>query len=138
VKRASITPKFVEFIPRELEDGVLYVAFEHLTATHLCCCGCGSKVVMSLRPTDHSLTVVGNGVVSIWPSVGNWDFPCRSDYIIDRNLVVWAAPMRDADIRRAFRADEAMRDSYRAQWRRRNVWWRKAAAAIAGWFRAKR
>jgi hypothetical protein len=134
MKRSAITPRFVEFIPKALDEGVLYIALEHSTATHLCCCGCGTKVVLSLRPTDHSLTVAGDAV-SIWPSVGNWDLPCRSHYVIDRNRVVWAAPMRDADIRQAFIADEAMKERHIADLRRRNVWWRKIIAAVVAWFK---
>jgi hypothetical protein len=135
MKHFIITPKFVEFIPRALEEGVLYIALEHSTATHLCCCGCGSKVVLSLRPTDHSLTLVGDDVVSVWPSVGNWGLTCRSHYVIDQNRVVWAGAMRDADIRRAFLADEAMKERHVADMRRRNIWWRRWGAMISAWFK---
>jgi hypothetical protein len=44
--------EFVEFIPDELKEGTIYVSIRFATATHLCCCGCGSRVVTPLRPTD--------------------------------------------------------------------------------------
>lgn len=51
----SIQPVFVEYIPRELEVGVLYISKKFKTATHLCCCGCGTKIVTPLRNTEYSL-----------------------------------------------------------------------------------
>lgn len=125
MKLFNITPNFVEFIPKKLDEGALYIATEHSTATHLCCCGCGTKVVLSLRPTDHSLDVSSQGYVSIWPSVGNWDLPCRSHYIIKQNRVIWVGAMRDEDIKRAYLEDEAMKEAYISGFRRKKAWWQK-------------
>jgi hypothetical protein len=47
--------EFVEFIPDELKEGTIYVSIRFATAAHLCCCGCGNKVVTPLRPTDWTL-----------------------------------------------------------------------------------
>ena len=44
-KISNITPKFVEFIPKNVEDGVLYISDEYGTASHNCACGCGKRVV---------------------------------------------------------------------------------------------
>ena len=44
--------EFVEFIPDELEHGIIYISIRFATASHLCCCGCGNKVVTPIRPTD--------------------------------------------------------------------------------------
>jgi hypothetical protein len=41
----KIKHKFVEFIPKEREEGVLYVSIPYATAVHNCFCGCGLKVV---------------------------------------------------------------------------------------------
>ena len=53
---------YVEFIPRELNEGVLYISKQFKTASHLCCCGCGTKIVTPLRPTEYSLTGSGDAV----------------------------------------------------------------------------
>ena len=71
--------EFVEFIPDELEQGTVYVSIRFATASHLCVCGCGNKVVTPIRPTDWTLTFDGK-TISLNPSIGNWSFPCQSHY----------------------------------------------------------
>src|SRR6266481_1867998 len=51
-QQISLSHEFVEFIPDDLRQGTIYVSIRFATATHLCCCGCGEKVVTPLRPTD--------------------------------------------------------------------------------------
>jgi len=85
----TLAHKFVEFIPNELEERVLYVSLVYGTASHRCCCGCGIKVVTPLTPTDWKLIFDGE-TVSLYPSIGNWSFPCRSHYWIRNNGVEWA------------------------------------------------
>ena len=85
----KLTHKFVEFIPDALGDGVLYVSLAYGTAAHRCCCGCGREVVTPLTPTDWKLIFDGE-TVSLYPSIGNWNFPCRSHYWITHNRVEWA------------------------------------------------
>ncbi|WP_054911533.1 DUF6527 family protein [Pseudomonas sp. NBRC 111127] len=89
---------FVEFIPDELEAGVLYVSMKYRTTTHLCPCGCGNEVPLPISKTQWKLTF--NGEVSLDPSVGNWNFPCRSHYFIRNGAVLWAGDMSDAAIKR--------------------------------------
>lgn len=81
--------EFVEFIPAELKSGTIYVSMRFGTATHLCVCGCGNKVVTPLRPMDWKLIFDGK-TISFHPSIGNWSFPCRSHYWIRNNRVQWA------------------------------------------------
>ena len=45
----QISHEFVEFIPEQLEQGVIYVSRRYSTASHLCCCGCGLKAVTPLN-----------------------------------------------------------------------------------------
>lgn len=90
--RRTVTHEFVEFIPDKLEEGVLYVSVIYATATHRCLCGCGREVVTPLSPTDWQLAFDGESV-SLTPSVGNWSFPCRSHYWIERNHVAWCGDM---------------------------------------------
>ena len=88
----EITPRFVEFIPRDVEFGILYVSERFKTATHLCACGCGTKVVTPLSPAEWQLHREGQ-TVTLNPSIGNWNDACQSHYLICRNRVVWAGKM---------------------------------------------
>ena len=88
-KEIVLKHEFVEFIPGELKEGTIYVSIRFGTASHLCCCGCGSKVVTPLRPTDWKLIFDGK-TISLHPSIGNWSFECRSHYWIRNNRVQWA------------------------------------------------
>lgn len=88
---------FVDFIPDKMESGVLYVTMEFATASHLCCCGCGSEVVTPISPTDWQLSFDGRSV-SLKPSIGNWSFPCQSHYWITNGRVRWALPMSREEI----------------------------------------
>jgi hypothetical protein len=89
VSIAQLHPEFVDLIPEAKVPGTLYVSIEYATAVHLCCCGCGEKVVTPLSPTDWRVTYDGENA-SLYPSVGNWSLPCRSHYWVDRGRVVWA------------------------------------------------
>ena len=70
MKAQSMRPEYVEFIPPKLEDGVIYISKKFRTASHRCCCGCGTKIVTPLRETEYKLTERG-GLVSLHPSIGN-------------------------------------------------------------------
>ncbi len=82
--RGSFKHSFVQFIPEDVEEGVLYVSIDYATAVHKCACGCGSEVVTPLSPTDWNLTYDGE-TVSLFPSIGSWSLPCQSHYFIRRN-----------------------------------------------------
>ena len=51
----SIKHEFVEFIPQERQEGVLYVSIPYATAVHNCLCGCGLKVVTPISPVGWQL-----------------------------------------------------------------------------------
>ncbi len=87
--RTSLVYKFVEFIPSELEEGILYITVEYKTAVHLCVCGCGNKTITPITPNDWKLTYNGSSV-SLSPSIGNWSFDCRSHYWIRKNEIIIA------------------------------------------------
>lgn len=84
-----ITPVFVEFIPENIEQGKLYISETYKTAIHKCCCGCGEEVVTPLSPADWQLKK-GANTVSLYPSVGNWNYKCKSHYFINNNRIIWA------------------------------------------------
>ncbi len=106
-----IEHEFVDFTPKNCEDGKLYVSIKYATAVHSCFCGCRTEVVTPLNPTGWQLPYDGD-TVSLHPSVGNWGFPCRSHYWIKRDRVVWAGDMSDEDIESGRARDRANRDSY--------------------------
>ncbi len=83
-----LTLQFVEYMPRPLEDGILYVSIRFRIASHNCGCGCGNEVVTNLSPHGWQLTYDGE-TVSLHPSIANPDFPCRSHYWIVQNEVRW-------------------------------------------------
>lgn len=85
----SLTPQFVEVMPDEFEHGTLYVSEKYGVAIHLCACGCGQKVVTPLdTPLGWKYTREGDAV-TLSPSIGNWQIPCRTHYFIRENQVVW-------------------------------------------------
>lgn len=91
MKRTShIRYSFVDYIPANLEEGVLYISIEFRIASHKCACGCGKEVVTPFSPTDWALIYDGESI-SLNPSIGNWGFECQSHYWIKQNQVVWAA-----------------------------------------------
>jgi len=93
----KIRHEFVEFIPAQREEGVLYISIPFATCVHNCFCGCGTKVVTPLSPVGWQLGFDGE-TVSLSPSVGNWSFACRSHYIIRRDIAVGAGDMTEAEI----------------------------------------
>jgi hypothetical protein len=90
--------KFVEFIPENLEDDILYISIEYCTAVHKCICGCGNEVVTPLSPTDWQLTFDGESV-SLNPSIGNWNFKCQSHYWIINNKIKYSRGWSNAEIK---------------------------------------
>jgi len=88
---------FVKEMPEVLEDGILYVSQECRIALHNCACGCGEEVSTPLVRTEYSLNM-HDGKASVWPSIGNHDFACKSHYVIKRGQIVWAGRMSRRDI----------------------------------------
>jgi hypothetical protein len=103
--------EFVEFIPDELKQGTIYVSIRFATVAHLCCCGCGSKVVTPLRPTDWKLIFDGK-TISLDPSIGNWSFACQSHYWIRHNKVNWAGQWSKEEIGAGRAYDTMAKDEY--------------------------
>lgn len=107
----KIKHEFVEFIPKERKEGVIYVSIPYATAVHNCLCGCGLKVVTPISPVGWQLTYDGE-TISLRPSIGNWSFPCRSHYVIRRDTVLWAADMTQDEIEWGRRRDRAARNAH--------------------------
>lgn len=111
MKRASISHEFIEYIPSELEEGLLYVSIQYATAVHLCACGCGNKVVTPISPAEWQLLYDGESV-SLTPSIGNWEFPCHSHYWIRHNKIKWARRWSDERIAEGRRRDAEDLENY--------------------------
>ncbi len=94
MKNIKFRYEFVEFIPRNLEESVLYISIAYGTANHKCACGCGNEVVTPLSKRGWSLTYDGDSV-SLYPSIGNWNLPCKSHYWITENYVRWSTSWRE-------------------------------------------
>ena len=97
MKQMALVHEFVDEIPPNLDEGHLYISIRYRTASHLCACGCGTKVVTPIKPPKWHLTFDGD-TVSLWPSIGRWQLPCRSHYWIRRNRIVWAKPWTEKEI----------------------------------------
>lgn len=111
MRRTSITHEFVEYIPAELAEAVLYISIIYRTAVHRCACGCGNKVVTPISPADWQLLYDGD-TVSLTPSIGNWGFLCRSHYWIRSNHIRWSGAWTDERIAAGRARDDQDRERY--------------------------
>jgi Family of unknown function (DUF6527) len=105
----DISPQFVEFIPRQLDEGVIYISERFKTASHLCPCGCRTKVVTPFSPVEWQLHRQSQ-TVSLYPSIGNWSDACQSHYFIRRNRILWAGRMSAEKIALVKAKDKADKD----------------------------
>ena len=103
--------KFTDLVPDVLEDRVLYISIEYSSAIHKCPCGCGNEVVTPLSPTDWELTFDGKSV-SLSPSIGNWNFECKSHYWIIKNIVRFARKWSDRQIPEVRKEDKILKTKY--------------------------
>jgi hypothetical protein len=97
MNRTSFAHRFVEAVPDHIEEGIIYISMENGAAIHCCPCGCKREVVTPFSPTDWKLVFDGEAI-SLFPSIGNWSYPCRSHYWIEENQVIWARSMTPAQI----------------------------------------
>lgn len=107
----KLSHRFVENMPEHLDDGVVYVSMEYATAIHKCCCGCGNEVVTPFSPTDWDLIFNGESI-SLYPSIGNWNFKCQSHYWITNNIVEWAPKWTKRQIEEGNKRDQKIKGAY--------------------------
>lgn len=91
--KVPYTVQHVELLKEDhiFEPGVVYVSLEYKTSIHSCLCGCGNEVVMPIDcitdGVDMGWTFTEkDGKASFTPSVGNYQFPCKSHYIMTDNI----------------------------------------------------
>jgi hypothetical protein len=85
----TLRHEFVQYMPEQPEDGVIYISMKYRLAVHKCVCGCGNKVITPFSPTDWELRFYGESI-SLSPSIGNWNFDCQSHYWIVKNQIRFA------------------------------------------------
>ena len=110
-RHTCLEHRFVQYIPEQLEPGVIYISMEYATAAHGCCCGCGEQVITPFTPTDWKLTFDGE-TVSLWPSIGNWNCACRSHYIIRNSRIVGAEPWDHEHVDSGRRRDKRRKQQF--------------------------
>jgi len=113
----------VELLPAQIREGVLYVSDKYRTAVHLCCCGCGAKVVTPLKPYAWTVTTRGDAP-SLHPSIGSWSLPCKSHYWIRGGRVEWAGTMTDNEIRQVQTFDRNTQEAHFQPPQSKNLWGR--------------
>ncbi|HGM6771458.1 DUF6527 family protein [Stenotrophomonas maltophilia] len=103
--------QFVDVIPKEPDERVLYISIEHAVAVHRCACGCGRKVVTPLAPIHWKLIFDGRSV-SLSPSIGNHAFPCKSHYWLESGRVRWSYEMSHQEVEAVRARDRRQRAAF--------------------------
>jgi hypothetical protein len=98
-------------MPSELSGGILYVSSEYAVAGHLCACGCSTKVITPLGPAEWTYSE-RSGCPTLFPSIGNWQLPCRSHYFITEGRIQWADQWSTAQVAAGRRAEEQRRQAH--------------------------
>lgn len=101
----------VKFLPKNLEEGILYVSKEYNVAGHMCPCGCGNKIITPLTSTEWNLNII-NDEPTLYPSIGNWQLPCKSHYWIREGEIEWSYQWSEEQITEGSRAEEERRKAY--------------------------
>jgi hypothetical protein len=129
----AIALQRVKYMPRELSPGILYVSEEYAVAGHQCACGCGNKVITPLGPAEWTFSE-RNGQPTLIPSIGNWQLPCRSHYIISHGQIQWAGQWSDAEVVSGRRAEEQRRQVYYASKTANRGFWKRFWDAVRNLF----
>ena len=89
MRKQTYETVFVEKIPMELKEGVLYIAPHYNCAMHKCMCGCG-EVVSTPLDDVHGWKWTFDGVnASLSPSIGNFQQKCKTHYFLKDGKVHW-------------------------------------------------
>lgn len=90
MKILEIKPEYVEQMPADLNEGVLYISEKFELAIHLCACGCGGKTVTPIGSDEWTITKTEDKI-TLRPSIGNWsgESPYHAHYYITNNKIEW-------------------------------------------------
>jgi|CXWL01.1.fsa_nt_gi hypothetical protein len=96
MKHLTTKHQFVEFIPepKDLEEGTLYISETYGAAIHKCYCGCGHQVSTPLSQfwgdnKGWDLAKHEDGTITLSPSIGNFQMPCKTHYNITKSQIIW-------------------------------------------------
>ena len=81
--------EFVDTIPKKLNEGILYTCMNCNVIVHKCACGCGEKTVTPLDKNNGWVMKYDGQSLTLRPSIGNFNFKCKSHYFIIENSVEW-------------------------------------------------
>lgn len=127
---SNIQLKYVDTMPIDLVEGILYVSKEFQVAIHLCPCGCLNKIVTPLDDCEWDFHD-DNGKPTLYPSVGNWQIPCKSHYWIKSGAIEWSYQWSEAQIVAGYRREQERRELYYSEktekaaislWRKIWIW----------------
>ena len=104
MRLTSIQPKYVAHVPDHLEEGILYISEGFRICSHLCACGCKEEVVTPLSKAEWRLER-DRQLVSLYPSIGNWNYDCKSHYYIEENRIRWVQKISAHKIKRVQQRD---------------------------------
>jgi len=119
-----LTLEHVKYMPRDLSPGTLYVSKEYAVAGHLCACGCGTKVITPLGPAKWTFSESA-GRATLRPSIGNWQLPCRSHYVIKNGNIHWADQWSEEKVAEGRRAEQKRLKAYYATIDRKRTFWHR-------------
>lgn len=88
--KTELALQMVEQMPPILEEGIIYTSLEYMIAIHLCICGCKNEVVTPLNRNglQHGWEyVIKDNKITLHPSIGNFNFPCKTHYFVVNNLI---------------------------------------------------
>jgi hypothetical protein len=93
IRQVEISPVFVETLPdvEQMEEAKIYISKKYHCSGHRCLCGCGELTILPFNLIINgqyrgwNLIEHDNGKISFTPSVGNFQIPCKSHYIITKN-----------------------------------------------------
>jgi len=130
--------KLVDRIPMQMEEGVVYHTEEFELAGLLCACGCGHRITL-IVPDSHEVWDDG-GYATIQPSLGVFDAPCKSHYVIRAGKVQWLPAFSGSQATKIMQgqiARHVAHDAMPASWLLRSIatalgFARKLLAAVIG------
>ena len=102
---------FIDTVPDELDEGILYISLKYRVIIHSCCCGCKNKVVTPLSPARWKMTFDGK-TITLYPSIGNWNSECQSHYWINKSEVELARKWSNEKIIKGKAYEREKREEY--------------------------
>lgn len=90
MRKAPIVAEYVTLLPCDIDvkEGIMYVSEEFEIGVHKCMCGCGNLTFTPFGKDGWNL-IEDKGWITITPSIGNYQFKCKSHYVITNGIANW-------------------------------------------------